>query len=799
LDTPRVHSHSAAFHQALALHNQGNAPRAERLLRRIVRVDPQHADAWHRLGIVESRAGRPAEAVTCLSRAVVLDGHRPEFHRDLGAVCLQLGRVDEAADHLQQAVHLDPDDAHLHFNLGVVLHRQGNLVGARLRFEFAARLRPEMIEAWNNLGMVQHLLGDLERAAECFERVCALAPENADGHFNLGTIRLEQKRPREALACCAAALERQPRMAEALNNMGTALSQLGQIDAALESYRLSARMQPGFAPPLNNRGLLLSSAGYWTEAETCLREALALEPRNASTLNNLATLLQLREQLDQAEPLLRQAVAIEPNHAHAWGNLAGVLQLQGHLEESRAGYAKSLVLAPNNRLRLQKALMLPPVYGSLEEVGQFRASIGTRVTQLIEQRATLDPARELLPTRFLLAYQGFNDVWIQRSIERLFTPAPPVMPSRVTNRDGRTRVGFLSRYLGDHTIGDLMRGMIASLDRQAFHVTYLAVGGLRDQAARALARSVDTTVLLPDAVTAARQSVRDADLDVLCYPEIGMDPLTFTLAHSRLAAAQCVTYGHPVTTGIDTIDYFVSSEAFEGDAPAGHYSEKLVKLRSLGTCYAPPRLTGPARSAESLGLPDDGTIYLCPQSLFKMHPEFDPLLAEILRRDPRARLVLIAAPNRHWTETLSRRFTVTLRGALDRVHFVNRLDRPEFLHLLASARVMLDPLHFGGGNTSFQALGLGIPVVTLPTPYLRGRVTLGCYRRMGLTDCLARNAADYIELAVRLGQDDAFHASVAASIRLRSGLLFDDLDAVSEWQEFFRSAATSARRDSRAA
>ena len=361
----------------------------------------------------------------------------------------------------------------------------------------------------------------------------------------------------------------------------------------------------------------------------------------------------------------------------------------------------------------------------------------------------------------------------------------------------------MSKFLRDHTIGDLLKGLIRNLSRNDFEVTVFLVGETVDETVQFLRDCADRFFNLPEDVAGARRSIAGAGLDVLFYPDVGMDPMTTALTFSRLARVQCTTWGHPVTTGIPTIDYFISSKLIEPAGCGSHYSEQLVLLDSLPTFYYRPQavVAGPetvnetaARrevSRREFSLPLDSHVYLCPQSLFKFHPDFDPLLRAIAARDSAARIVLIEAPHAHWTEMLWHRLRENLNGLSGQVTFVPRVDRPAFLRLLATADVLLDPLHFGGGNTSFQALGLGLPIVTLPSEFMCGRVTAGCYRKMEYETCVARNADDYVELAVRLGTDPAFNALVRAQIAARSDVLFEDLSAVREFEEFFKLAVRS--------
>ena len=85
-----------------------------------------------------------------------------------------------------------------------------------------------------------------------------------------------------------------------------------------------------------------------------------------------------------------------------------------------------------------------------------------------------------------------------------------------------------------------------------------------------------------------RQAISDAAPHVLLYPEVGMDMIVGWLAAQRLAPVQCVAWGHPETTGMPTIDYFLSSDFMEPPDAATHYTESLVRMPHLGHISRPP-------------------------------------------------------------------------------------------------------------------------------------------------------------------------------------------------------------------
>ena len=87
---------------------------------------------------------------------------------------------------------------------------------------------------------------------------------------------------------------------------------------------------------------------------------------------------------------------------------------------------------------------------------------------------------------------------------------------------------------------------------------------------------------------AINQIISD-QLDVLIFLDIGMEPKMQILGSLKLATIQCCAYGVPVTTGFKNIDYFLSGECMETVSSQENYSEKLVKLPTLGVDYDSPK------------------------------------------------------------------------------------------------------------------------------------------------------------------------------------------------------------------
>jgi uncharacterized protein (TIGR03032 family) len=567
---------------------------------------------------------------------------------------------------------------------------------------------------------------------------------------------------------------------------GKASPKVATGSASVSPPTLAPSLQPAAhlrAQQLAVEASLLRRQGRWIETLQRLKLAAEAAPGRADLLNDLGNLYQELGDQDAAMASYRRAVQVQPGFVAAHQNLGYLSYNYGEPEEALRHYEQAQHLAPAPMNRLLAATVLPVVYDSTADIGRWREHFTAGVRQLADEGVRIDTTRSLLPTPFFLAYQGLNDRDVACLLGRIpqgLDLCEPGAPSR----GRRLKVGFLSAYFRDHTIGRLNLGRIRHLARDRFEVTVIYAGLRADEKTRIFAQVADRFLAVTREVEAARRQIAQLDLDVLVFADVGMDALTYTLAFSRMAPVQCVTWGHPDTTGSPAIDYFLSSQLLETAEADSHYAERLVRLPNLGTYYERPELSGPTRGREFFGLPADRNLYVCPQTLFKLHPEFDPILAGILRQDRQGQIVLLEGRVANWTTRLKRRLARTLGDDASRVRFLAAQPNQDFLRLLALADVALDPFPFGGGNTSYEALAVGTPIVTWPSPYLRGRITAALYRKMGWTDCIVGSAQAYVDLAVRLAADRAYGESIRQKTRSSCPVLFEDMSEVKSFEEF---------------
>lgn len=677
-----------------------------------------------------------------------------------------------------------------HFQAAKQFHQRGQLAEAELAYRQALAASPDDPNILHLFAALLDQRGDLDTAQVLLYRAIELRPGFVQARFNLSRLLRRRGAMEESIALCRSVIALAPGHRDARLDLAGMYLRLLRLPEAIAEYRQLLSLTPDDTGAINNLGVALMMAGDLDAAEACLRQILAVAPQDREALNNLGNVLIERDQAEEAARVYRQALDARPDDAQVRANLANALEKMGDTQGARAAYRRCVAGEGNDGVRLRLATAFPAIAQSVKEIDQARADAFAALDEL-EQRPlkVADPFREVGSTAFYLAYQGFQDRAYQERLARLHARACPALLDRAPHcRNGRTarpqnrriRVGFISTFLRNHTIGRLNRGLIAGLDRRRFEVTVFATKAADpgDPIARSIQGSADHVVVLPPGLEASRRAIAETQLDVLYYADVGMVPLTYFLAFARLAPVQLTTWGHPLTTGIANVDYFVSMDLAEAAGAEQHYSERLLRLPGLTTCYERP-LPPPRRERAALGLSPDRTVYLCPQSLFKLHPTFDAILGRILAGDPRAEIALLAGSQPRWTALLQARLQRDLPAeAVQRIRYVPRVSPQDFLALLAAADVILDPTIFCGGNTTLESLAMGTPVVTLPSPYLRGRLTLAMYRRMEFADLVAKDEDDYVRIALSLGLDRDRRDSVRRIIDERSPVLFEDQGTV---------------------
>lgn len=355
------------------------------------------------------------------------------------------------------------------------------------------------------------------------------------------------------------------------------------------------------------------------------------------------------------------------------------------------------------------------------------------------------------------------------------------LPAPARASGGKTRVGIVSAHIHSHSVWHaLVRGWLEHLDPGRFDIHLFHTGAGADTQTRWAARRAQLH-RSAGPWSGWAGLISDSHCDVLLYPEIGMDATTARLSALRLAPVQAASWGHPITTGLPTMDAFISAAALEPAQGAAHYTEQLVALPRLGCSYG--RYGTRPHDVDPAGwqIPRGDRLLVCAGQPFKYPPDRDALFVEIARRCRPCKLLFFGAPSDWKVDAFQQRLRAAFADAQlefeQHVRFLPWLSQERFFGLLHRADVFLDSAGFSGFNTAMQAIECGIPVVAWEGAFLRGRLASGILRQAGLDEWVADSIPAFADRAAALC-DDATQRRARAQLKERRDPLFDDRAAV---------------------
>jgi predicted O-linked N-acetylglucosamine transferase (SPINDLY family) len=379
-----------------------------------------------------------------------------------------------------------------------------------------------------------------------------------------------------------------------------------------------------------------------------------------------------------------------------------------------------------------------------------------------------------------------------------FAPRTGTKPDMAKDR---TRLGIVCGHVhAGHPVWEiLLKGIVAHLTREKFEVFLYHTGSTVDEETAWATARVDRLTQGPKPTADWVDLIRQHRPDILFYPEIGMDPVTCALAAIRLAPLQAASWGHPVTTGLKSIDLFLSGELLESVGADAHYREKLVRLPLTGVCTQAPHVS--AQTWED-GASTRRVRFALPHQPIKFDPGDDTLLAAIAKAVGACEFWIALPAKLGWaTERLrSRLARVFSEQGLDPESYLRVtpwLSREQFAGFLDAMDVYLDCPAFSGYTTAWQALNRGIPIVTLEGDFLRQRLAAGLLRQIGCIEGIASSRDEYLRIAAEFANESRnfeARASHRRTIREGASKADDNRAAVSALERVLLEAAATHHR-----
>jgi predicted O-linked N-acetylglucosamine transferase (SPINDLY family) len=735
------------------LTQQGQNQEAVSRLQTALKLSPREADTHNTLGTAWQNLGRLEEAVYHYRRALQLHPGYAEAHNNLGNALRKLGRLEEALASCDRALALVPGDAEAHCNRGLILREAHRLEEALLSLQRAAACRSDYADAYLRCGAVASELGRFEEAATSYRSLLTVQPANMEARRALAALCRQLGQLDEAVAICRSAVEIQPDAADMWCQLGLLQRQVGRLEDAANSFRRATEALPDYADALNNLGLTCFDLARLDEACTHCERALAIQPDFAEAHNNLANVLSRLHRWDEALGHYQRALEIQPNLAETHSNRGVLLQEMLRCDEAQASFERALELQPDMAIaRYNLGYLLMECGSSDEAFSHWRRAIRmdpqpTYLSSLLYHDASLrvsSPADHIAEARKWECL-ALSEAEREAACTRRFDLSP---------RHGRPlRVGISSAELGYHAVSYFLMSWMREIDRQRVQL-YLYPTSLRREPEvailRALADQWTPLCGLTDADAADR--IRSDRVDILLDTTGHMRDCRLGVFAHRAAPVQCHYIGYFATTGLSAMDYFLADDILVPPALDAQFTETVWRLPRTWVAYAPLADTPPPAWCPA----PDGVLRLGSFNNFsKLSDNCLALWARVLKALPTAELLLKDRKTAIPSAQARVMRTLAHHGIpKERVRFLPRVsDWRQHMSLYDQLDVALDTIPFGSGTTGFDALWMGVPLITLVGDWLGARMGASMVAALGHPEWIAQSEDEYVEKAVGLARD----------------------------------------------
>ncbi len=731
-----------------------------------LKLDPKSITCLICLGNAFSMLQQNDKAILCYEDVIKINNKIPEAYYNKSIIFYDLKKYTQSKEALMHAISLDSNYVEAWISLGHVSLKLNESNEAIRAYQRALDICPNHIAAYSLAGCVKNK----NRAEELYLLSIKLNSNFALAYFDLGCLYTSHKEWGRAKEQFKKAINVDCNFYKAYNNLGVVNIELGNNKKAVTAFEKAIDIKPGFQDPYLHLGRLWLNTDY-TKSIKYYKHALLIN-------------------------------SCKDDDCFCYGY---ALEAVNDTKSARNQFSAAYELNNSNlRALWSKNLCLPIIYDNDDEIIYWRSvwSKGIKRLRAEIEEIKWESAEHALQfisytTNFHLHYQGYNDRKLQSAYGEMlnYIGAMACPENRKLAEDkittlSKIKVAFVIPHSSTrHTIYKLFKGWVEKINRKLFEVHGIIPVDCNTAEKESIEMIFDQSHFIGnEKIVNQINKIKSFTFDVIIYTDIGMIYAVQPLASLRLAPVQCATWGHPVTSGLETIDYFISSKLMEPQNAEEHYTEKLIELSNLSINYNCEVNIEPSKITEN--------IFFCSQSIYKILPEFDCIIAQIAIQLRDAKFLFLNHPAKEITNKFKSRIRNNFKkfglNSEEFCVFLPRCEEKEFLNIINNTKIIIDTIHWSGGNTSLEAISCGKPVITLPGDMMRSRHTFAMLKLLSLEELIAKDQRQLIKIAIRLATDDSKYDQIVCKLNKNKKLLFNDMTPVLELEKFMENAVKLA-------
>ena len=769
--------------------NSGRINEAILLFKKAISISPEHPDAYTNLGLIYKSLGDFEQAIYLTLESYKLKPLDPLILMNLGGIYQDLGRLDQALEFTLQSLKLKQDNSIALGNLGSIFQQLGRFDEALSSTLKSLELEPKNHNTLLNLGVIYTGLDKLDQALECTIQSLEIKPDNPDALMNLAVIYRRNGSPDRALPPILKYSELKPNNPLALLTLAGIYIDLGELNDALIYALKSFNLNPKNYTTCLVLGNIYRDLGRPDEAIFFTHKSLELNSDNSDAHINLALIYKTIGSFDQALASILSSLEINPRNSNAYTSLGSIYSYLKDYDKAINAYKKAFEYNPSIENECRARLGFPYIVDHVDEVSILRSEYMDNARSIFGSKKEKTVTNFLNLGLFMLPYQNGNDdkqfleelgklvsPWLQVS-ESLGSEETEIIQHQESQlfAAGAQRVGFyFDNTHSGHVVFRHYFNIVKSCREVGLEVVIIKGPNAANQDCTELEKYSTCVTQISSNLENSVKILKNLSLQVLVYTEIFSSPVPYCLAHNKIAATQVVLPGNLITTGIPTVDYFISSEYMETKDSHKLYSEKLIQLKGMPHGITDISLATCNGNRSNFNLPEDAQIFGLLHNPIKFHPDWDQLLEEIAQRDSNS-IFLLTGKNTKPHGLLVERLKKNAPTFLSQCRSFTHMSIVDYFNLLSCVDVVLDPIHVGCGTTSIDALSMGIPIVSKPEDVPRTQIVQGLYKLMDIKEApIARSDSEYVYWCGKMSRTRAEYRNLSQKIKSRFARVSDE-------------------------
>jgi len=800
----KIISNDNLLKKGVLLHQEGQYEKAKEIYLQILKSNKLNYDALHLLGLIYLQNKEYQKSLNFIKAAIKIQPNAAAFYSNQGNALKGLNLIDEAIESYNEAIKKDPKLSDVYYNLANINLSLNKIEECISNIKKTIEINPSMVDAYLTYANALFYKKDYLNSIISLNTAISKKPTYIQAHINKGNALKELCKYEEALLSYKNALVIDPNNSEIHVNLGVINSLQENYNEAKKYYKKALELNANNALAYINIGALFQKENKLELALKFYNKSLELNPNNIVVISNLASLFSKLGKYEEAVAQYEYAIKLDKNNADLYSNLGVMLHQMGRQSESRINHDIALSISPDSLVYLWERAMCEIAasyvndYSSDESIINFEKRLKI-IEEIVQERQEIYNTENIVGKNqpYHIAYLNTNNVEILRKYGKL---CADIMSKSVPNilnkplikeikKDEKIKIGIISSHIKYHSIWNaFLKGIVTQIDKKRFDLYIYYLDVTQDDQTIIASNCAKKFIMGQYSLKKWIDLISNDILDIIIYPEIGMNKLTTQLASLRIANIQCTSWGHPETSGLPTIDYYISAELTETTNSQEFYSESLLKLDNLGCYFEPPSLDLAEYDFLNNSLNTESKIFLCLGYSNKYHPDNDDILLSLIKKFPDYQFVFIQDVWGNYKilqNRLCEKLAVENLDNSNTLKFIPYPSREGFNTLMSKSRLLLDTVYFSHFNTSMQALGNNLPVVTIEGQFMRSRATSGMLKMIQLDELVVVDKISFINLISRLVEDDKYYEFIRAKINNNVQLLYRDLSPIRSLEKFF--------------